>query len=155
VFATRPSRPMVGQHESRFLSFGSLHEAAASSALSSSPEPCVRKDRGSFRRPVQPASSSWPVAVCTSGRRIVLSAVRRIGCNQYVPRSPVRPDLVNRWRGRYRRSLPMRFLPFSISVFLPVTPQPPRNACRPSRSGRALRRACAPPPHAPAWARAV
>ena len=49
----------------------------------------------------EPASSSWPIAVCTSGWRIVLNAVRRIGCNQYVPRSPVRPDLVNHWRDQY------------------------------------------------------
>jgi hypothetical protein len=104
-------------HESRFPSFGSLHEAAASSVF------CRLLCRASARILVlsdvrsKPASSSWPDAVCTSGRRIVLNAIRRIGCNQYVPRSPVRPDFVNRWRRRYRRSLLMRFLPFSIASF--------------------------------------
>jgi hypothetical protein len=43
----------MGNHRSPDLRIGSLHEAAASSVFFRRPEPCVRKDRGSFRRPVR------------------------------------------------------------------------------------------------------
>jgi hypothetical protein len=53
---------------------GSLHKAAASSGLSSSPELSCPRDRGSFRRSGGPASSSWPLRSARAGGNTVLNA---------------------------------------------------------------------------------
>lgn len=130
---------------------GSLHEAAASSVLSSSPVPCGRKDRGSFRRPVE--AGVIILAFCGLHERAAHCIKRR----PMIQLQPACPALA---RPARPRQSPARsdstISPDALSSFLdgPLSsPMPPRNACRPSRSGRAARRACAPPPRAPASAR--
>jgi hypothetical protein len=61
--------------------------------------PVYPQDRGSFRRPV--GAGVIILAYCGLHERAAHCIKRRpmIGCNQHVPRSPVRPNLVSHWQG--------------------------------------------------------